>query len=250
MWSFLALGALLLFPAGPQAKASQRPTCQSLESKLAQQIAEFDNHAAPLIPTLLRISTEYHVPMGIERVTAEALNRPTTVKFQKGTLAGLLDVCARQLPGYAWIVREGAIDFFGKKEWVQTSNLFNLVIPSFSVSNQTVDATSDKLRTTVMMQTEKPTGIIGSYLGSFELEDKPISFESRNATVRDILNRMVALHGEAVWIARVSEDQLSREPTSGLWQILPRSVDDPRRLLEPFPEEAPHPKQTSDPTHF
>jgi hypothetical protein len=238
-WVCLALGALLLTDASARASANPRPAPRGLESKLSKQIADFDNHSVPLVPTLLGISAKYHVPMGIETVTAEALDRPIAVRLPKGTVADLLDVCARQVAGYRWVVREGAVDFFGKREWEQASNLFNLVIPSFRVSDETADAISDKLRTAIIMRVEKPTGIIGSYLGSPDLGDKKLTFESRDATVRDILNRVVALHGSAVWIARVPEDQLSVMPGGGLWQILPRTVQDPRYLLGPFRYEVP-----------
>lgn len=241
-WSWLALGALLLFHLARKANTSQDLVSESIESKLAQQVAEFDNNDAPLIPTLLRVAAEYHLPMGIERLTSEGLGRPVRVRLKKGTLADLLDMCARQLPGYVWAVSEGAIDFFSKNERRQSSNLFNLVIPSFSLSNETLDEASDKLRTTVIMKREKLGGVIGSYLGSPALEDKRLSVQLRDRTVRDILNRMVALHGEAAWIARVPEGQLSHMPKAGLWQILPRSVRDPRGLIEPLPEKAPGPK--------
>lgn len=84
----------------------------------------------------------------------------------------------------------------------------------------------------VVFVKERPSGIVGSHIGSFELEDKRLSLKIQNAAVREILNRLVALYGEVVWISRVPPEHLSRIPQAGLWQILPRSIQNPKDLLE------------------
>ena len=114
----------------------------------------------------------------------------------------------------------------------QPSNLFNLVIPSFEVKNETLNQASNGLRIQLIFAQEKTGAIVASFPGSLDLEDKQLNVKVQNVTVRDILNRLVALHGEAVWIARIPPQKLSHIPQAGLWQLLPRSVRDPKNIFE------------------
>lgn len=204
-------------------------------AELARQVTNYDNGGAPLIPTLLSIAESYDLPMGIEMVTKDALERPVTVKLEAGPLSRLLDSCVALLPGFSWAQRDGVVHVFGPRELTQPSNLFNLVVPSFEIREQTLDAADEKLGMVVLIEVERPKGVVGSYLPSSELEDKRLTFAARNATVREILSALVRLHGKSVWIARVPPERLSKLPQAGLWKILPHSVHDPTALLEPFP---------------
>jgi hypothetical protein len=204
---------------------------------VAQRVTDFDNRGSPLIQTLLQIAASYRLPMGIEKVVPVGVGKPIKVRMTNGTIAQLLDVCVAQSPGYSWAEEDGAIDVFGASERTDPSNLFNTVVRAFELRNETIDAGSDRLRTALLFETEKPKGSVGSYLGSPDLDEKRLTFTLRGKTVRQILNRMVALHGDAVWIARVPPDRLSHVPDAGLWALLPRSVQDPRQLLKLGPPD-------------
>jgi hypothetical protein len=87
--------------------------------------------------------------------------------------------------------------------------------------------------TVIQVKMKSSGGIVGSYSPNPELEAKRLSVDIQNASVREILNRLVALHGEAYWISRVPPEALSRLPQAGLCQVLPRSVQNPKNFLEP-----------------
>jgi hypothetical protein len=234
----LSVSALLLLFAGRQPQRAQA-TPRDVERKLAQHLVKFDNNGAPLIPTLLQLAAVYSLPMGIEKVTPKALNRPIRVRLRGGDVADVLTLAVRQVPDYAWAVEDGAIDIFGKRERSRSSNLLNFVLPSFEVHDQTLNATSNELRTTLVLEVLKPPGVGGDYLGSPELERKRISFALRKATVRQLLNTMVALDEGAVWVARVRPSCLGRLPEAGLWLVLPHAVQDPSDLVDLSPCSSP-----------
>lgn len=225
---------LLLFSCLPSpANAADCGCDRDIRARLAQQVTDYDNAGAPPIPTLLSIADAYDLPMGIEEVTNGALERPVKVRLEHGTLSRVLDLCMEQLPGYSWAVRDEVVNVFGAQELTQASNLFNLVVPSFEINDQTLNDADWKLGMAVLVEVEHPKGIAGSYLPSFPLEDKRMTFAARNVTVREILNCLVRLHGKSTWIARVPPNGLSQLPQGGLWKFLPHSTHDPRGLLEP-----------------
>lgn len=228
---WLLIIAILICRDGP-AYGAQQIGPSKLRNKLAVEVKNFDNHSKPLISTLLRVAAEYHLPMGIERVVKEAVEQPITVRLLRGKVVDLLDMCIRSSPGYSWSVRDGVVHVYGSEEVKRASNLFNLVIPSFEVRNETLDRANIGLRMQLVFAKEKKGALVGSFPGSSALEDKQLSFKARNATVRYILNRLVALHGGVVWVARVPPERLSENPRSGLWQLLPRSRQDTTNLFE------------------
>jgi hypothetical protein len=228
---------LLMIAEAPCATMTDNCNCmKDNKTRLVQRVKDYDNGGAPLIPTLLGIADTYNVPMGIEKVTKEALERPVRVKLQEGTLGGLLDLCVAAVPGYSWALHDDVIHVYGADELTRTSNLFNHVIPSFKIREQTLNAANSGLRMSLTMAKDHPTGIIASHPGSTDFEDSRLTFAAKNATVREILNALVSLYGNSVWIARVPPQRLSQLPQAGLWTILPHSVHDPKGLLEPFPK--------------
>lgn len=205
------------------------------EQKLMLHVRDFDNQNAALIPTLLQVAALYSLPMGVEKVGSKAMSKPISVRMRSGNVADVLTLAVRQLPGYAWAVEDGAVDIFGNKERSDPSNLFNFVLPSFEVHDQTLDAASLELRTTLVLEVLKPPGVGGSYLGSAELEKRRISFSLRQPSVRHVLNHMVALDGGAVWLARVRPNCLQHLPEAGFWMVLPHSDRDPLNLVDLSP---------------
>src|SRR5262245_12900407 len=158
--------------------------------------------------------------MGIEKVVSEALDKPIDVSLRQVTVAQLLDVCVDKLPGYSWASQDGVGLVYGADELNNPSYLFNFVIPDFGGYDETLKRANSGLVLKLYVEKEKPTGIVGSYVGISEFEDKPLTVtRMRNARVRQILNRLVALYGKAVWIARVPPERLSQVPHAGLWTV-------------------------------
>lgn len=228
-------GLLILATTGPalagRGRSSQWPI---LNAKLAKRVRGYDNGKRPLIPTLIGLAAAYNLPMGIEKVTPQALREPVRVTMLNGTVAQLLDTCVRQLPDYNWTIREGVIDVYGQKEWSSKLNLLNFVLPAFQIRHGTLNDINFQLRmltpsvTPALAQASTPVevGAGGDVPGDGELEGVRVNFTAQRATVRSILNRIVHLSGgRAIWISRVPPSELSHAPTAGLWQVGPPSVN-------------------------
>jgi len=224
---------LLLFTGGSVSVATNNGR-DELHEKLTARVKDFNSNNSPLIPTLLRVASDYDLPMGIEKVVSEALDKPIDVSLRQVTVAQLLDVCVHKLPGYSWASQDGVILVYGADELDDPSNLFNFVIPAFEAHDESLNAANFGLVIKLYKEKDKPKTIVGSYPGSMEFEDHRLTLTMRNAKVRQILNRLVASYGSAVWIARVPPDRLSQRPHAGLWTILPNSVQNPRGWLEGF----------------
>jgi hypothetical protein len=223
---------VVLLVANTSVNATERKLSYELQDKLAAEVKDFENQGKPLIPTLLEVADRYDLPMGIEKVEREALDQPITIKLKHGSVAKLLDRCIRQRPGYSWAARDGVVLIYGDDELKKASNLFNFIIPVFEAENETLNRYDNGLRLKLYLEKEKPGGYVGSFPGSNEFENKRLSIKMHNASVRQILNRLVALHGGVVWIARVPPEKLSQIPQAGLWALLPRSVRNPKGLLD------------------
>lgn len=231
IWVLLPL-LLVGVPSASRAVNSQR---RDITVAVRAKATNFDNQNRPAIPTLLKIASDYHLPMGIESVSREALTSPVEVKLKSGAVSHLLDAVVGKLSGCSWAVIDGVVDVYDKRELSNPKNLLNQVVPMFSVNNETVDDANMRLRMMFSIATSEPSGgYAGSYIGTPELEDKRISFEVSDATVRSILNRLAALHGGLVWISRVPPDRLSQKPipSAGLWQLVPAGREDIRGLLD------------------
>jgi hypothetical protein len=206
-----------------------------LKAKLQTRVKDFDNQGKALIPTLLKIASDYGLPMGIEKVVKQSVGEPITVRLASGTVATLLDIAVSQLSDYSWATDHGAVEVYGVEEFSNPSNLLNNMVPSFSVNNETLDDANMKLRNIFFVATQNPSGAYaGSYIGTPQLGDQRISLNVENATIRSILNRLAALHAEAVWIARVSPERLTQRPlpTAGLWRFLPKGIQDTQGILD------------------
>lgn len=220
------LTALHVASAKPAVRG-QRPAV------LDEPVEAFDNAGKALVPTLQDIAVAYHVPMGIEKVTPAALSIGLQIHLGRGTLAALLDQCVSQLPDYAWKVEEGAVFVYGPNEIANVANLFSMRIEDFSVVNETLNDANNRLRRLVFSAPAPSTsssparavGVGGDSPGIGGLEQKRFDFKMKNASVREILSRIVALSaagGQSVlWIANASPDHLDRAPTNGLWRLVP-----------------------------
>lgn len=211
--TFTGLAALLFLGAIDE-RAAQA-------DRLSVRIASFDNEGEAFIPTLLRISAEFKVPIGIEMILPEALEQPTKIRMKRGTIKNLLDMCVQQRPEYAWKEIGGIINFYGLAEASDPSNLFNLVIPSFEVRDGTIDDADFQLRIALLREKEKVQGILGTRSTISGGSGKRLSIKLEGANVREVLNRMVGLDGSLLWVASLPPDRLSAIPQRGLWTVIP-----------------------------
>ena len=125
----LAFVCLLLYSTG--LNATNQSAEVSLNAKLQTVVKDFDNQNKSLIPTLLKLAADYHLPIGIERVVRQAVDEPITVRLGEGTLVTVLDLTLNQLPGYAWTAQDGVVVIYGLEVLKDPSNFLNQIVASF-----------------------------------------------------------------------------------------------------------------------
>ncbi len=227
-WFILAaLAFAQLHAACPASASAGRATLQEI---LNAPVKNFESNKS-LVPTLIEISSIYHVPMGIEMVTPAAVHSPVVVELRDGSVAELLDRCTRSLPGYRWAVEDGVVDVYGPSERAWELNLLNFVVPRIKIHEGTLNRVNAVLRMSIPARlparySSIPPGKVFSTVGDSpgvgSLEGHPLDFEARGQTVRTILNRIVALSkGKVIWVARVPPAGLSSSPNAGLWLLAP-----------------------------
>jgi hypothetical protein len=223
---------VLAYPGAAKPDPASGPRAET-QDILSRRITNYDNGEKPLIPTLIDLAAQYKLPMGIEKVTPTALQKPVRCGLKAGSLADLLDACVRQLPDYHWAVHEGTVDIYGKEEWENRLNLFNYVVPNLEVKGGDLNLVNALLRMSVpdeaMFPPIKPFpahgGTFGDSPGVGSLEPTHIDFLAHQQTVRTILNRVVALSkGQVIWIARVPPSALPYKPKQGLWLLFPPQI--------------------------
>jgi len=232
-WSTLSLGINASVDRPPISE-NETTLRVHLAALLAKPVEGFDSHGQPLVMTLLNIAAIYGIPMGIERVDEDSLHRPLSIHLAHGTVSELLDLCVAQIPGYSWTTQEGTVDVYGLTEWKEKSNLLNLSVQRFAIKDGTLNDANARLREIVFMASsalrEKvhaggAIGFGGDSPGIGNLDARRFDIEMGNPTVRDVLNRLVALSADAgqriAWIATVPPNQLSGAPQSGLWRLVP-----------------------------
>lgn len=227
--------ALLVVTSSPQAapRFGMRTSASvNGPSFLRETVSNFDNSGKPLVPTLLQIAETYRVPMGIERVDADAGKTPIFVRMLHGTVAELLTLCLSKASGYAWNANEGVVNIYGLSERSARSNLFNAPVENFAVTNATLNEVNDHLRDLVFRESSGkasakalgPVGAFGDSPGIGGWETKRFTITIRRATTRDVLNRIVALSSSAgqgvVWVANAPPNHLDRAPNNGLWHFV------------------------------
>lgn len=221
---FLALMATLPAErAGPrkprtgQAKVASRITNRRLN--------RFAVRDTSLVGALLELGRKARVPLGIEYVDLASLEKPVSVTLASTTVAGALRALLRGHPTYTWH-EDGRTVVIGSSRLPPAArNLFDWVMPDLKVPRCTITEASGLIRMSLALSLHPSLrGFAGEYAPG-KLSDLvgPVTF--RNATVRHMLDALVAQAGDVAWVSRALPRDMSELPPGGLWRIV--SYDDP-----------------------
>jgi hypothetical protein len=167
------------------------------------------------------LGQQERIPLGIEYVDRGALEEPIGRDFREATVSEIIRALLGEDKGYAWRVRDGVVNISHKPAAPGKENLFDRVLPDFRIPKCSVAEASNALYMSLNSQLHpEVTGYAGEYSpGSSRDLIGPL--EVRNATVRDILNRLVnSVNRKAAWIVQVPPGHLDELPSGGPWAIL------------------------------
>ena len=153
---------------------------------------------------VVKIGFSNHLPLGLALGTGIDANICRgNLELVAGdiTVAELIDHLNRQLPGYHSSLEDGIIDVTAKKLSQGGAHLLNLILPEFRANRATAELMAFTLWTFVRasIAPQAATGFVGAESSGAE----PLEpMELRNATARQILNRIVGQGKGAVWVFR------------------------------------------------
>ena len=187
---------------------------------LSKPVTSFTVQGLCLVEALLQLGQQEDIPLGIEYVDRESLEKPISVKMDETTAGGILEKLLGQEGGYSWRVREGVLTVGHGSAVSARENLLNRVIPQFSVPRCLVSEANNLLLMDLELQLD-PTikGFAGDYFpGDSQNLIGPLTM--RNVPVWRVLNRLVTVNQKGAWIVKVANGPLDKLPSYGLWKIV------------------------------
>jgi hypothetical protein len=217
-----ATATLLLLGASTWAQQAPVKTPNPATAK----IENYSLKANSFIEALLKISAQFHLPVGVEWIKTADTLKPVKFSRSRTTVADIIDSLVAMHAGYEWRTEDGVIHVFRRDLVKDSRNPLNITISSFDQAPETVGWANNNLDQMVSDVVRHPevTGIAGSVIG---YPGEPVfSFASQNVSARSILNKIVtaglasSVPGlQRVWIATFPESSvLSR---TGYFETVP-----------------------------
>ncbi len=213
--SVLVLSPMVRHGSVDAAQATQSPPI------LAKRVRSLNVRGLCVVDALLRLGQQEHIPLGIEYLAPEALEKPIAGDFHNTTVGGILEGLLGGGKGYTWRVREGVLEVSHRSVASGEANLLDRVLPSFVIRRCSVADASNALYMSLNSQLHpEVTGYAGDY-NPGDPQDLIGPLELRNAPVRSVLNRLVSsANKKAAWVVQVPPGHLDELPTGGLWTIV------------------------------
>jgi hypothetical protein len=172
-----------------------------------------------LIDALLSFGQQEHVPIAIEYIDKPAFRRLLTFEFRNRPASDVLDTIT-QAVGYQWHLSRHVVSVTHRGALVGKSNLLNVRIPQFRIGETSMHEAGLALYLHLyFILNPHSNGIAGdSPGGNPAFRTGP--FDLTNATVRDILNQIVAQHSNGAWVVQQPPWTMGKDMGRGLWKVV------------------------------
>lgn len=186
-------------------------TGQTVESKLAQKVEAFDSEKLSTVEQLVELAQRFQIPMGIEwlDVADERIIRP--VHARETTVQNVLRQILQQQSDYDFKLSDGVVHIFAASVIDDPRNFLNLRIPRFQVEKESLTGSSYKLRVSINQLLHPSPGYGGGYGGvslDKDFDIPKITLSGNNLSVRNILSKTVAMHGNSLWVIGLNPLQM------------------------------------------
>jgi hypothetical protein len=248
---YLLTSLALLAPARPacsQRRSGSERIHLSFQEKLDTRISKLDARGRTLISTVLSFAYTYELPVGIEYVDHNSVSRPLKIVLSNTSVRESLRDAVSKLPEYSISFSDGVIQLYSNHARLDRSNLLNTVIRNVDLSGSDPVMLSADLFALLHRQTRSEGAITFSApLG--QLGSQKIAIHMRNAKVYEILDKIIADLGNAIWVVRVPPERLS-DLSGTLWYIYPLTPNWQHVILNDakslFSDTHPPPQGVSD----
>lgn len=212
----------------------QRSHPITLETKMPN----FSVSGVTRLQALIQLGRQLKLPLGIECVRPSTFKMVRAMSLDRPSVREVVESILGKEHEYRLSVVSGVLDIRCVKRSSAKGNLFETVVPHFSISRVNLATASLNLRMALEVRLHPETkGFAGDYAPAPAGHDVG-PLEVSRATVRQTLNTIVGGYGEAAWVATVPPNRLDHLPQPGLWAIIdykdPRWVDSVRALTALF----------------
>ena len=229
-----------------------------IERKLARRITTFKAEGVNFLEALHDLARNERIPMGVEWVKTPTATSTLELKLHNASVQQVLDALVRTQPSYEWQLEGGLVHVFPRALMADRHNFLNLHIRSFTAKEKELPLASRDLRHEVqrLINPELYKAGWGGHTAIGAGEEKKLSVELRDATVRQILDALVLAHQEAIWIvtfpAQLPLDRNGYRAVTfphqdavvgtrdGLWLLVPLSWKQLRTKAPRSPAEQSH----------
>jgi hypothetical protein len=187
---------------------------------------DLESKGLGLTETLLKFSVQQHLPIAIEYIDSDSMNRPIDVSVKNETIPQALASILSHGQGYTWTLQNGLIEIKNKHASKRAEAQLNTVIPLFDIPpGMVIHVTSAFLWTELQVALDPKRaqrGYCCGFLGSSSTV-KPATL--RNQTVRQILSYIVVNSRAQGWIVAGPPKCLGFTPYCGLWYVIEGESD-------------------------
>jgi hypothetical protein len=184
----------------------------------SRRVAFFAVKQRNLIDALLCFGQQDGIPIGIEYIDKAAFQQRITVEFRERNVKEVLDAITH-LVGYRWSINGQVVSVTHEGALVGKSNLLNTRIPRFRIPETTMLEASLAVSLHLYVVLNPTSGIAGDYPGG-NPDFRVGPLDMKNATVREILNRIVSQRGNGAWVVQQPPWTMGKDLGYGLWKVL------------------------------
>lgn len=199
MYRQLLMSMALLFAVLPA-----RGATTDLDCRLAFKPQQYSIEASNLLEAIAKVGTEFHIPLGIEWAAADG-GQPIKLSWRGASVREILDSVVGSNPKYGIEYGNGVVHVFSTALRSDQRNFLNIRLPDFQVQDEFVTSANRRLLEHVRRVANpvpEETLPDGGCAGSMGIGrgDKKATFTLRNASLREILDQLLASADYRVWI--------------------------------------------------
>jgi hypothetical protein len=107
--------------------SSSQVRAQSIHAE--DRASDFELKGVGLTETLLKFADQQHLPIAVEYVDRDSINRPINVSLRNQTIAQALDSILSHGERYVWTLRSGIVEIRNRRASKRGEAQLNTVIP-------------------------------------------------------------------------------------------------------------------------
>jgi hypothetical protein len=185
-----------------------------------RRVPYFEVRNRNMIDALLLLGQQERIGIGIEYIDKAAFQKRVTLQFRDRNVEYVLNALTRPF-GFRWSTDGQAITVTHTGAFAGSRNLLNTRIPKFNIEEMPLGQADCRLQVALYFaMNPNSEGVVGDCMFS-GVTYRVGPLEMKNATVREILNRMVSQHGNGGWVVQQPPWTMDRDLGHGFWKVLP-----------------------------